>query len=237
MKNALFISVLLSALVFSCEVPTTRLDYYEVHGIDVSHYQSRINWDSIAAQGVHFAFVKATEGETLADSLYCRNWAEMQRVDLLRGAYHFYRPTVPAERPARNFMNSVALDYGDLPPVLDVEVLDGVSKVELINGVKTWLFLAEIHYNVKPILYSNLKFYNKYLAGHFDEYPLWIARYSFREPTLACGSDWLFWQYGNRGRLAGIRGNVDFNVFNGSLPELEMLCVTAPPVLSGIEHR
>jgi len=231
MRYILSISLII-ALVYACEFQTERMDNYAVHGIDVSHYQSRIDWDSILNQDIHFAFVKATEGLSMKDSLYIRNWEEMARVGIRRGAYHFYYPSLSAEDQARNFMNSVELEEGDLPPVLDIEVLAGSSKVQLITGVRTWLYLVEIQYNIKPILYTNLKFYNKYLAGQFDDYPVWIARYNDREPSLACGRDWQFWQYGNRGRIAGIEGDVDFNVFNGSLEELESLCLSKPPILS-----
>ena len=224
--------LLLMAVVFSCTHPTVRMKGYEVHGIDVSHHQSRIIWDSVAAQEIHFAFVKASEGVSLYDSLYCFNWDEMKRVGIRRGAYHFFRPSFPAEEQVENFAFQVEMAYGDLPPVLDVEVLDGASKIQLITGVRTWLYLAEIQYGAKPILYTNLKFYNRYLAGHFDEYPIWIARYNSREPRLACGRDWQFWQYGNEGKVNGIAGDVDFNVFNGSLSELESLCMAPPMILS-----
>ena len=232
MRYILSISFLAIALV-ACEHQTIRMEEFEVHGIDVSHYQSRINWDSVMGEEVHFAFVKASEGISLTDSLFCRNWDEMKRIGLYRGAYHFFRPTLPAELQAGNFLNAVEMEYGDLPPVLDVEVLDGASKIQLITGVRSWLYLVEIRYNIKPILYTNLKFYNKYLAGQFDDYPIWIARYNSREPRLACGRDWQFWQYGNRGQLSGINGHVDFNVFNGSLKELEGLCFSPPVILSG----
>jgi len=217
---------------YACQLTTVRLDEYEVHGIDVSHYQSFINWNEVAEQDIDFAFMKATEGLMLVDTLFEKNWGQSKAMGIKRGAYHFYRPTLSAEVQARNFMGAVELEHGDLPPVLDVEVLDGVSKIELLIGVRTWLYLAEIHYGVKPILYSNLKFYNKYLAGHFTEYPIWIARYSNRLPRLACGTDWQFWQYGNRGRLNGIEGDVDFNVFHGSMEELESLCVQPVSVFS-----
>lgn len=231
MRYVVGISILIVALT-ACEYKTVRLQRFEVHGIDVSHYQSRINWDSVMGEEIHFAFVKASEGISMNDTLFCRNWEEMKRIGLYRGAYHFFRPTLPAELQADNFLNTVEMEYGDLPPVLDVEVLDGASKVQLITGVRTWLYLVEIRYNLRPILYTNLKFYNKYLAGHFDDYPIWIARYNSREPRLACGRDWQFWQYGNRGRLSGISGHVDFNVFNGSLEELESLCFSPPLILS-----
>lgn len=219
-------------LVLSCKHETSRLDQYPIQGIDVSHYQSRINWDTVAEQGLTFAFVKASEGQTYQDSLFCHNWEEMKRVGLRRGAYHFFRPTVPVSDQIRNFVERVEMQYGDMPPVLDVEVIDGVSKMMLIHGVQEWLRAIEAQYNIKPILYTNLKFYNKLLAGHFDDYPIWIARYNTREPTLACGRDWQFWQHGNRGRLPGITGDVDFNVFKGSIWELDALCFYPHAVLS-----
>lgn len=231
MRFFLSISFLAIALM-ACEHRTSRLERFEVHGIDVSHYQSRIDWDSVVGEEVHFAFVKASEGINMVDTLFCRNWEEMKRVGLYRGAYHFFRPAVPAELQADNFLNAVEMEYGDLPPVLDIEVLDGADKVQLITGIRTWLYLVEIHYSTKPILYTNLKFYNKYLAGHFNDFPIWIARYNTREPRLACGRDWQFWQYGNRGQLSGIKGNVDFNVFKGSLKDLEALCFSPPLILS-----
>jgi lysozyme len=219
-------------LIVSCEEGTRRLADYEVHGIDVSHYQSHIDWAIVAGQALDFAFVKATEGATLADTLFCQNWEQMKQAGLVRGAYHFYRPRIAARTQAENFTSLVELEFGDLPPVLDVEILDGADKIQLITGMRTWLFLVELKYQVKPIIYTNLKFYNKYLAGQFDEYPLWIARYNRREPVLACGRPWDFWQYGNRGRLAGIEGYVDFNVFRGSRSALDSLCTAPLPILS-----
>jgi len=223
----------LSIFAYGCESDTTRMPGYEVHGIDVSHYQADIDWNAVASQGVQFAFVKASEGMTLNDTLFCDNWSELKAAGIRRGAYHFFRPKTPSFEQAMNFHTAVRLEPGDLPPVLDVEVLDGVSKVELVSSVLTWLYLIEIHYGVKPILYTNLKFYNKYLAGHFEEYPLWVARYSRREPAPAGGRDWQFWQYGNRGRLHGIDGPVDFNVFQGDKGQLDSLCYYPAPVLSG----
>jgi len=219
---------------WSCKEETVRRSDYEVQGIDVSHYQSIVNWDTVAAQDIDFAFVKATEGFSLRDSMFCLNWSEMQRVGLKRGAYHFFHPSIPAEIQARNFMQTVELGLGDMPPVLDVEVLENVSKVKLLASMRQWLYLVEIKYNIKPIIYTNLVFYNKYLAGHFKDYPLWVARYSRREPTMACGRDWTFWQYGSAGKLRGVQGKVDFNVFSGSMFQLEDLCINSGVVVS--EH-
>ena len=215
---------LLALLLFSCEQQTVRMEAYEIHGIDVSHYQSTINWDTVAVQDIHFAFVKATEGATFFDSIFCFNWEEIPRVGLKRGAYHFYRPTVPASVQALNFIQNVTLNYGDLPPVLDVEVTDGVAIPVILADLKIWMELVEAHFEVKPIIYTNVRFYNENLAGHFDDHYFWIARYNRSEPVLIDGRNWHFWQYGNRGQLKGIFGDVDFNVFYGDRFQLEDIC-------------
>lgn len=222
-------------LLLSCNRPTIRMNDYAVHGIDVSHYQADINWDKIANQNIHFAFAKATEGMNHIDTLFCHNWAEMNRVGIVRGAYHFFRPTTSASLQAQNFVDIVEMEYGDLPPVLDVEVTDGVAEADLIEGIQTWLGIVEAETNITPIIYTNQKFFNKYLAHHFPNHPIWIARYnSLYEPHLAGNRAWDFWQYGCRGRLDGIDGDVDFNVFKGTLLELEQLCYGERMVLSSL---
>lgn len=230
--KSLFKLLLLLALIQSCEYKTVRLEGYEVHGIDVSHHQNKIAWDSVSNEKINFAFVKATEGATHQDSQFGTNWKEMKRVGIKRGAYHFFRPQTPAEQQAVNFMNMVEMEYGDLPPVLDVEVLDEVSKVHLISRMRTWLYMIELHYDIRPIIYTNQKFYNNYLAGHFEEYHIWIARYSSRRPILRDGKKWQFWQYGDEGQVNGIDGFVDYNVFKGSIYDLDELCFWPKPILS-----
>ena len=225
-KSVLIFSIL--TLVLSCNPVTERMDRFEVHGIDVSHYQSKIDWSTVARQDIAFAFVKATEGETLKDSLYQSNWSAIKSVGIRRGAYHFFRPTVSATKQARHFIKQVDLQPGDLPPVLDIEVVDGVSETELIAGARKWLNIIEKKYRIKPIIYTNLKYYHQHLAAHFENYPIWIARYNKYNPELGNGNDWKFWQYGNRGKLEGIDGFVDFNVFNGTTEELNELTLKLP---------
>jgi len=227
--NRHFVILSILALCYSCSEPTVRKDGYEVHGIDISHYQKDIDWEAVANQGVNFAFVKASEGENFGDSLYCKNWEEIKRVGIKRGAYHFFRPSISPLLQAENFISTVEFTHGDLAPVLDVEVTDGVTPDALLRSVKIWIHIVESVYEVKPIIYSNQKFFNKYLCRDFENYPIWIARYSsWWKPHLASGNNWHFWQYGNTGHIAGIAGDVDFNVFKGNLADLEALCVVVP---------
>jgi len=219
-------------LLASCQGDTVRRVDFAIQGIDVSRYQLAIDWEQVAQQDIHFAFVKATEGSTHLDTLFQENWSAIRNAGLRRGAYHFFRPTTDPLAQAQHFIDQVELLDGDLPPVLDIEVLDDSHPALLIVSLKIWLDTIYEYYGVRPILYTNLKFYNKHLAGHFDEYPLWVARYSEEEPVLACGREWQFWQYGSRGKIAGINGYVDFNVFAGDWQELDQISFGQHTVLS-----
>jgi lysozyme len=208
------------------------MESFEVHGIDVSHYQGRIDWEKVSNQDIHFAFVKATEGGDYQDSIFCDNWDIMAQNGIKRGAYHFFRPNSPVDLQISNFIDNVSLETGDLPPVLDIETYDGASKIQIITAMRKWLYEIEINYDVKPIIYTNIKFFNKNLAGHFKDYPLWIARYNSREPRLADSRDWDFWQYGNKGKIEGINGHVDFNVFSGNMIDLDSICFKPNDIIS-----
>ena len=233
MKNIVLL-LLVGVLFFSCNPITERMDGYEVHGIDVSHYQANIDWTKVAQQNISFAFVKASEGETLKDSLFLTNWNALKKEGIYRGAYHFFRPSISATAQALHFIEQVDLEKGDLPPVLDIEVMDGVSEERLISGLKKWLSIVENEYQIRPIIYTNLNYYQKHLAAHFSDYPMWIARYSEHNPRLNGNQKWQFWQYGDRGQIKGIDGFVDFNVFAGSIEELEAMTImptTYRPIL------
>lgn len=198
-----------------------------LHGIDVSHYQQRINWDEVNDRHVlDFAFVKATEGHEYTDSLFCRNWDALSRLGIRRGAYHFFRSYGCGWDQAQHFLKTVEMKAGDLPPVLDFETSDGMPREIMVEEARIWLQVVEATLHVKPIIYTNQHFYEKYLAGVFDNYPFWIARYSNERPVLSTGKDWHFWQYSNEGCLDGIPSKTDLNVFAGPPALLDALCWT-----------
>ena len=196
-----------------------------LYGVDVSHYQKHIEWDTVVAKGqLDFAFVKATEGHDYSDSLFCRNWEALERVGVRRGAYHFFRAYGCGEEQALHFLRTVEMRPGDLAPVLDIERTDGIDPEIMRQEAAIWLQIVEQHLQVRPIVYSNQNFYERHLAGHFDAYPLWVARYSDEEPCLDSGKLWSIWQYSNKGCIEGISQLVDVNVFPGTPAMLEQLC-------------
>ena len=196
-----------------------------LRGVDVSHHQKVIAWDSVAAKDpLDFAFVKATEGGDFIDSLFCHNWDELRRLGIRRGAYHFFRAYGCGDEQADHFLSQVEMMPGDIAPVLDIEVLDGIAPEIMLQEALIWLEIVERQLGVKPIIYSNQHFYERYLAGHLDQFPLWIARYSSEKPFLATGKSWEFWQFSNEGCVDGICKKVDLNVFSGTHEMLDRLC-------------
>lgn len=202
---------------------------YEIHGIDVSRYQQRISWESVKAMQVNdiklaFAFIKATEGNGNIDPYFKRNWKKAKEAGVIRGAYHFFIASKDGSTQAQNFISKVTLETGDLPPVLDVEQTNGADVTAIRREVKKWLDALETNYSVKPIIYTNVDFYNHFLKGYFDEYPLWVAHYlQPYKPRIK--REWAFWQHSEKGRVNGILSNVDFNVFNGDSTDFQALLV------------
>ena len=205
---------------------------YEVRGIDISHYQDRVNWEklrnaSIGNAPVSFVFIKATEGEKLFDDNFNRNFANAKRNGLIRGAYHFFVPGIDPRKQADFYLKIAQLEPGDLPPVLDIEKKGDLTPEQLRRDVKIWLDKAEAEYGVKPILYTGYKFKMQYLnTPEFDAYPYWIAHYYVEK--LAYKGKWAFWQHTDCGKVSGIKGFVDCNIFNGTLQDLMQL--TLPEV-------
>ena len=205
---------------------------YDIRGIDISHYQERINWEklrnaSLGNAPIRFVFIKATEGEKLMDDNFNENFFLSRQNDFIRGAYHFFVPGIDARRQAEFYLHQVHLEPGDLPPVLDVEKNGSLSPQQLQRDVKTWLDIVGQKYGVKPILYTGYKFRMQYLnTPEFADYPFWIAHYYVDK--LEYKGNWAFWQHTDCGKVAGINGFVDCNIFNGSLQELMQLTIPEP---------
>lgn len=204
-------------------------DGFSIRGIDISHHQGDIDWEKlskaqIGKTPVSFVFIKATEGRGFLDENFNDNFYQAREFGLLRGAYHYFKPNVPAEKQAEYYLKQVHLEEGDLPPVLDLEEKGNLSVGELQKASLRWLDIVEKKYKVKPILYTNYKFKMDYLnTKEFEDYPYWIAHYYV--PVLTYKGKWKFWQHTDRGHLDGIKENVDLNIYNGSMYDLKRMCL------------
>ncbi len=204
---------------------------YTVFGIDVSKHQGNIDWKRVSRMSsngiqMEFAFIKATEGITRQDAKFETNWEQSAQNGLLRGAYHFYYPSRDPIKQAENFIKAVELGKGDLPPVVDIEMSNGKTAEKIRADLVVFITKLEKYYTVKPIIYTNINFYTRYLKGYLEDYPLWIACYFdhdrfYNEFT----SPWILWQHSQNGKIDGVEGYVDINVFNGSVDELRKISI------------
>ena len=218
-----------STTAFGVRIPVA----YSVCGIDVSRYQQNINWAEVAkaregkdkSYSVSFAFIKATEGQSFVDKHYTSNWKNSKKNNILRGAYHYYKPNVNSKLQANNFIRTVKLQKGDLPPVLDIEETGKYGMDNLHRGLQNWLKIIEKHYGVKPIIYCFVDYYDKHFKGkkEYKDYQFWIAHHNYSSSRVK--DKWHFWQHTDKAKIKGISGNVCFNVFNGNKKKLQDLCI------------
>lgn len=199
-----------------------------IFGIDVSHYQGIINWQKVDyledSIPVGFAIIRATAGNNRKDNYFTYNWREAKKNNILRAAYHYYRPNENSAEQAAFFIDKVKLESGDLAPILDIEEEPKIQSIaSLRKGIQNWLNIVEAHYGKKPIIYTGDSFYTDYLKNQgFDDYPIWIANYN-NNITKPRNKNWIIWQFSDKGTVNGINEFVDLNVFDGNEKMLRLL--------------
>jgi lysozyme len=197
---------------------------YPVRGIDLSHHQGIVDWNTLRNERLAFAYIKATEGGTYQDPLFTKNWEEAKRIGLARGAYHFFTFCRSGEEQAKNFISTVPVDVQALPPAIDFEFAgncdDRPQPAALLKELTVFIKILERTYRKRPLLYAGYDSYNAYLKGNVVSYNIWM-RDVFRKPHLPEGTDWTLWQYAENGHVNGIEGLVDLDVFNGSQPSFD----------------
>ncbi len=197
---------------------------YPVHGIDAARFQTSVNWFTARANGVNFAFIKATEGGDLLDAKFKDHWRGAHQAGMWRGAYHFYYFCTSPEVQAQWFIRNVPRTRGALPPVLDMEwnpfsptcAHIRPPATEVRAQMRAWLKIVGAHYGQRPIIYTTPKFYAENGLSAFKGYDFWL-RTTAKTPREAYpGQPLTFWQYSATGLISGIQGEVDLNTFSGS---------------------
>lgn len=210
--------VVMASAVFSHAV--VNRSRYPVFGVDVSNYQGVINWEKLEEQGVRFAFIKATEGSGHTDESVRRNLQDSADTGIKRSCYHFFSFDSSGHTQAQNFISAVGREEIDMPPVVDIEyyadkALNKPSVEETGAILLPLLEELEAYYGEKPIIYTTIPVYYRYVKELCSNYPLWI-RCTQMEPEMV---SWTFWQYDDHGILDGYYGDeehIDFNVYSGS---------------------
>lgn len=210
--------------------PIADLADYNVRGIDISHWQPHVDWQRLGEARlngfpVRFVIAKSTEGTDLRDSRFSDHFTRARHSGFVAGAYHFFRPEQDAERQARFYLANTALQSGDLPAILDVEVRGTKPLPRFRDDVLTWLREVEKATGRPPILYTGVAFKQQYLHdARFDAYPFWAAHYNGKRAPRYKGR-WVLWQYTDQGSVEGVKGPVDLNCFNGKIQDLQALCL------------
>lgn len=187
-----------------------------IHGIDLSHYQGRVFWESISNNSnTSYVYLKATEGGDHIDPRFEQNIELAHRYGLKVGCYHFFRPRTALNLQLQNFQSLCLAAEQDLLPMIDVESTGNLSSEAFCDSLLTFLGMIEKTYNQKPLVYTFRNFYNQHLAGKLDDYQLMIAFYRDEEPVLCDDRDITMWQYTSKGRVTGVSGNIDKSRFLG----------------------
>lgn len=182
-----------------------------------------MDWKRARRSGVNFAFIKATEGGDLLDPQFRTHWRGAGKADVLRGAYHFYYFCTSAEVQAKWFIRNVPRERGTLPPVLDLEwnafspTCQKRPEGRIVRReARIFLDMVEARFGQRPIIYTTPGFYRDTDLGRLGREEFWL-RSTAKTPKQAYpGQHWQFWQYSGTGKVAGIEGHTDLNVFNGS---------------------
>ena len=190
---------------------------YPIAGIDVSKHNGEIDFEQVRDDDYQFVFIKASEGKTYRDEAFDRNYRGAREAGLKVGAYHFFRKNRTGKEQAENLLDVVRGKHLDLPLVIDLEddwgngasVSRDMAQQRVMEMIK---YLKDKGYSV--IIYTNFDGYEKYYKGLLMDCDLWLC--SFTSPDLLSEMSHLFQQHSHEGKVAGVKGKVDLNVYRGS---------------------
>lgn len=204
---------------FMTTPPYVDTSKHPVKGIDVSAHNGIIDFRAVASDGISFVFIKASEGGDFRDEKFAANYLGAKRAGLKTGVYHFFRFDRDGVEQAINLLGALEGRKPELGLVIDVETHgnpEGIPPSVVADRLGAMVdYLNMLGYRVS--FYTNRDGYYDYIADNFPTYPLWIC--AFTETPI--NAEWQYWQYNHHGRVKGIEGDVDLNVFCGSREEWE----------------
>ena len=160
-------------------------------GVDVSHWQGKMDWRKTMQAGVQFAFIKATEGSTYTDLQFMANVNGCKMQDIPYAIYHFWRPLVSPENQFTNISKAYHQAYKP-PIVLDVEDTAGLTPKQNMQSLAMLVQLVIENTGKLPTIYTSAEKWKRVdLYPRWKELPLWVANYGVNEPALP--RDWKYW--------------------------------------------
>ena len=211
-----------------------------VHGMDVSSYETSIDWPTAKASGIEFAFIRATDGMQFRDPKFAAYWAGARAAGVMRGAYQFFRPAQDPIAQADLLLALIGERMpGDLPPAIDVETTGGLAPAEVAKAVRVWVDHVTAAIGRPPIIYAGYYSWQDYTDNaNLTAFPLWHAQYT----TAPCPNiptpwtAWSFWQYSSTGTVPAVTGELtDLDVFDGTRDALTAFADHAPAACGTID--
>lgn len=201
---------------------------YFVKGVDVSHHNPILNWQSLLEEDITFAYMKSTEGNSHVDRNYIYNYELAKKTNIKVGSYHFYTFALSGKEQAQHFLSNTKFDTGDLFPAIDVEH----SQINVYSNDKKFkeLVIQELkvlekelyeHFGIHPVIYTNKDCYKLYIKGNFPDNIIWMCDLH-NEPSEDI-TNWRLWQFSHKGELPGVDGHIDLNYYRYSFEEFKEL--------------
>ena len=227
-------------------------------GIDVSHYKKNIDWRKGESKaGWSLRSSKPPKPNILSIRVLTTTGRVLAVKEIIRGAYHFFRPKVDPVAQANHFLRIAGqtLHQNDLPPVVDIEMYPdfmkhewkSISREERFKRIQLWLQTVEAATGRVPVIYTEYYTWYELLDNteRFTRYPLWVANYKVEQPKVPAnnwgGKGWWMWQTTDRGIVPGIREEapcVDLNIFAGSSDDLSnWLGIESPRSIPPDDHQ
>ncbi|MGA8114365.1 MAG: GH25 family lysozyme [Actinocatenispora sp.] len=216
-------------VVLSTAQPAQAVTPAGIAGVDVSHYQGSINWGSVKGAGVAWAYIKATEGTTYTDPQFGTNYTGAYNAGVIRGAYHFAKPGSSSGAAQATYFaahgGAWSADNRTLPGALDLEAgCSGLSQAAMVSWIRDFSNTYKAKTGRDVVLYTTASWWSSCTGantGFGSTNPLWVANWGVSSPAKPAGwGAYTFWQWTDAASVAGISGNVDGDVFNGSADRL-----------------
>ena len=198
-----------------------------LRGIDVSHFQGKVDWQQVQ-HSVDYVYIKATDGITYTDPRFHSNAQATTALKIPSGAYHFFEPKDDPLAQAKHFVKTIEPMSLTLRPVLDIEISRGVAPAELAKSALAFLEHVEAQTGCRPVVYTFADFWQQNLGKQFNDYPFWLAGYTKKPHPPQDRPDWNLWQYSQTGRVKGLQGSVDRDLFEGDQAQFDALKCIAP---------
>ncbi|MCI9196305.1 MAG: LysM peptidoglycan-binding domain-containing protein [Lachnospiraceae bacterium] len=223
MKKIYIAAIFMFMLLLSLPVQVSALPASpgrQYQGIDVSQWQGDIDFEQVAASGIEVVYIRSSLGGGFIDPYFEQNYQRARAAGLKIGFYHYVtaRTVSQARFQAQFFVHVIQGKDFDCRLAMDFEDLTNLSAAEANEIGLAFIQAVEKNSGKEAVVYSNTYNAGAVFGGALTAYPLWAASYGVSQPSSAVNwSSWAGWQYTDQGRIGGISGYVDRDIFTEAM--------------------